>query len=343
MEARVPYPYEFKEISDEEKAEVARLFRYPHIESIRVGPKGYLMQKRFRDHAEDFYNLPIRPDDLFVVSYQRSGTTLTQELTWLLMNNLDYTTALNVPISHRYPFLEIFMYYEDFRKEQQKNSYDVETKEKLQKTLEVMSLPVVEKLAAMPSPRFIKTHMPLSLLTPTLVDTAKTVYIARDPRAVAVSSYHHAKLFKVLDFAGEFKEFWHLFRKDRYMITPFFEHLKEAWEKRHHPNMLFLFYEEFAKDLPATIRRVAAFVGKELNDEQMARLCDHMSVENFKKNKSVNYEDLREFGFFLPNETFIRKGKSDDWRNYFDEELSLDAQRWIDDNLKDTDLRFPTV
>lgn len=28
--------------------------------------------------------------------------------------------------------------------------------------------------------------------------------------------------------------------------TPFFEHLKEAWEKRHHSNLLFLFYEELS-------------------------------------------------------------------------------------------------
>lgn len=29
--------------------------------------------------------------------------------------------------------------------------------------------------------------------------------------------------------------------------TPFFDHLIEAWDKRHNPNMLFLFYEELSK------------------------------------------------------------------------------------------------
>lgn len=29
--------------------------------------------------------------------------------------------------------------------------------------------------------------------------------------------------------------------------SPFFDHLKEAWELRHHPNMMFLFYEELTQ------------------------------------------------------------------------------------------------
>lgn len=31
------------------------------------------------------------------------------------------------------------------------------------------------------------------------------------------------------------------------LFCPIFEHVKEAWEIRHHPNMLFMFYEEFSK------------------------------------------------------------------------------------------------
>lgn len=30
-------------------------------------------------------------------------------------------------------------------------------------------------------------------------------------------------------------------------MTPFLDHVKEAWNLRHHPNMLFLFYEEITK------------------------------------------------------------------------------------------------
>uniref|UniRef100_A0A2A4KAH9 Sulfotransferase domain-containing protein n=1 Tax=Heliothis virescens TaxID=7102 RepID=A0A2A4KAH9_HELVI len=343
-EKRVSFPFDYKEIEPEEKAKNKRLFNYPNIDFIRVGPKGYVMLRPYLKHAEDIYNLPIRPSDVFVASYQRSGTTWTQELVWLISNNFDYATALAAPITHRYPFLEIYMYFDEWRKNSLKNIDKVdsiEKKEKLLKMLEVMAQPVTEKLAAMPSPRFIKTHLPMCFLPPTIVDTAKMLYIARDPRDIAVSSYHHARLFKVLDFAGEFKDFWNLFINGRYILTPYFEHVKEAWNMRHHPNMLFLFYEELKKDLPAVIRRVAAFLNKQVTEKQMTKLCEHLSFDNFKKNKAVNYEDLREFDVFTPNETFIRKGKTNGWRDYFDDEMTQQAEKWIQDNLRDTDLRFP--
>lgn len=55
---------------------------------------------------------------------------------------------------------------------------------------------------------------------------------------------------------------------------------------------------------------MADFLGKKLNEEQMSRLCDHLSIENFKNNKSVNYEDMRELGVLAKGESFIRKGKA---------------------------------
>lgn len=38
----------------------------------------------------------------------------------------------------------------------------------------------------------------------------------------------------------------------------------------------------------------------------------------------------------------ILSGKVGDWRDYFDEEMMQQADRWLEDNLADTDLRFPS-
>lgn len=52
------------------------------------------------------------------------------------------------------------------------------------------------------------------------------------------------------------------------------------------------------------------FFGKEFSDEEVERLCNHLSIENFKNNKSVNYDVMKELGILITGEqSFIRKGK----------------------------------
>lgn len=38
---------------------------------------------------------------------------------------------------------------------------------------------------------------------------------------------------------------------------------------------------------------------------------------------------------------FVRKGKNGEWKNEFGEETNIKADKWIEENLKGTDLRFP--
>lgn len=65
----------------------------------------------------------------------------------------------------------------------------------------------------------------------------------------------------------------------------------------------------FFQDLPATVRRVADFYGKTLSEEQIDKLAQHLHFDNFKKNKTVNMEDMKEAGVFRSDGDFIRKGE----------------------------------
>lgn len=40
---------------------------------------------------------------------------------------------------------------------------------------------------------------------------------------------------------------------------------------------------------------------------------------------------------------YVIAGKSGGWGDYFDEEMKAEADQWMADNLRDTDLRFPTI
>lgn len=80
--------------------------------------------------------------------------------------------------------------------------------------LEMVTQPATEQLAEAPSPRFIKTHLPMSLLPPQVLETAKVVYVARDPRDVVVSFYHLNRLIRTQGYIGDFKTYWNYFIKD---------------------------------------------------------------------------------------------------------------------------------
>ncbi|XP_053625703.1 sulfotransferase 1 family member D1-like [Plodia interpunctella] len=335
-------PFKITDVPKELTAEFRKYTDGPEIEFVRVGLEKYRFPAGFREECVKVYNMELRPDDIFVVTFPKSGTTWTQELVWLIGNNFNYDSAAEKLLKERFPFLEYAMMTRNPKIEEWTRARMQVSPGIAEGILKKLTTSVVDVLNTTPSPRFIKTHLPFSLLPPHLLDTSKVVYVARDPRDVAVSYFHHCKLFKLVNFHGEFRIFWKMFLKDEFDWCPYFPHVKEAWAKRHHPNMLFLFYEELNKDLPAAVRRVAKFMNKPATEEQVQRLCRHLHIDNFRKNKSVNAEDLQDLGLANKTEHFIRKGKSGGWRDYFDEEMTRQAERWIEDNLRDTDLRFPT-
>jgi hypothetical protein len=55
---------------------------------------------------------------------------------------------------------------------------------------------------------------------------------------------------------------------------------------------------------------VADFLGKTLTEEQVQRLSEHLKFDNFKNNKSVNFEFMKEIGLAPKDLYFMRKGKN---------------------------------
>lgn len=315
----------FQELDEATRKLLSGLF--PHWpESGRFGDAGCMLPTSYKDDANQFKTMTVRPDDIWVTTIPRSGTTLAQELVWLLKNDLDYEKASKSVLDERYIFTGLGL-----------------MRNKGMGAILTEKAPchgsVMEALQNEPSPRFIKNHFPLSLLPGNLLDTAKVVYVARDPRDVAVSCYHLTKLLK--NGPENFKLFWNLFIKNLLQYSPFFPHLKEAWALRHHPHMFFIFYKELSKDMPSCIKRMAKFLDKEVTDEQVVKLCDHLNIDNFRKNESVNSMWLTRRVGDPDAESFIRKGKTGGWREHFDEEMTAQAQQWMRENLSDCDLRFP--
>jgi len=296
---------------------------------VRGAPGGFVLTPVYAKHAGDIYGMALRSDDAWVVTFPKCGTTWTQEMVWLVTHDCDFEGA-KAPLGIRSPFLE-FPYLRP------ESNPDVAESEAF---MEVGGgVAVVDRLA---SPRVIKSHLPLHLLPPKLLDTCKVVYVARNPKDVIVSFYHHHKLIKFHEFKGDVARFADYFMKGLIYFAPFFTTLLEAWNLRHHPNLLFLFYEDLKRDLRGGIKRVGDFLQKPLTDEQLTRLTEHLRFDNFSRNEAVNFEIGKQHGFMNDNGRFCRKGKTGDWKNYIDAETNEHIDRWIETNLAGSDLKFVT-
>ena len=62
------------------------------------------------------------------------------------------------------------------------------------------------------------------------------------------------------------------------------------------------------QDIRKEIKKIAAFLGKTLTPEQIEKLVDHVKVDNFSKNASVNMTMEIKSGFTNEGHSFVRKG-----------------------------------
>lgn len=139
----------------------------------------------------------------------------------------------------------------------------------------------------------------------------------------------------------EYGRFWPQLRTPNNPLTLFLNHhIRPRSYFPHAIQHIILFCS--LQDLPGTIRKVASFLGKNLTHEQIFKLVDYLDFDSFKKNPTVNGQDLKECGV-ITSSTFIRKGQTGGWIDTFTPELAKEADEWIATNLKDTDLSFPIL
>lgn len=231
-------------------------------------------------------NYQAQPDDIFVVTYPKCGTTWTLYMIWLICHDgepLPVTKTLN----DEFPHLE-----------------------------EVGQ----EKVINLPFPRVIKTHLPYDL-TP-YHPQAKYLYVARNPFDCVVSFYHHTKGFvKHYDFAeGTFDDFFECFLAGAVDFGDYFDNLLPWSEHKNDDNVLFLTYEQMKADPKKAIIQIANFLGdyfadKIQNQEVLQKVLDQSSFESMSQDQE-RWSSKRP-AHMTP---FIRRGKVGDWKNYFSPE-----------------------
>lgn len=265
--------------------------------------------------------MEVKPDDIWVATYPKSGTTWTQEMVWLICNDLDFDRAKSESLRTRFPFVDVSLIHDLPNDE---SSF--------------------ERVKNLTSPRFIKTHLPVSMLPKQYWKVRpKTVHVSRNVKSVAVSYYHHSKNYF---YRGTKEEFIRSFMKDLEFYSPIHSHVigYRSLDNASCSHILYLTFEEMKRNLKATILKVCDFFGRSYGDEQIAQLCEHLSFDSMRANKACNYEDKDNPAASssssvddekAPDERFIRRGQLDGWRDELSPELIEELDQWTRRQVQD--------
>jgi aryl sulfotransferase len=178
--------------------------------------------------------------------------------------------------------------------------------------------------------------------------------VARDARDVFMSLLNHyaaytdaayerlnddPSLARFERFDGDVKKLWRdwigrgffEWESDGHPWWGNLHHTATYWPHRDCENVLLVHYADLKADLPAEVRRIAAFLGVAADDAEIARVVRESQLDRMRE-KALEGEDMLQAFFEGGAKRFFFKGTNGRWRDVLDaEDLALyeDAKRRI--------------
>ena len=104
------YPYEWEDLSDEEYATLNRNFgeKSGGRDLVRSSPHLINVRRSIMYNYMRVFTMKIRPDDVWIVTHPKCGTTWMQEMAWNITTGVDLEAA-EKPLFGRSPFIDMVM------------------------------------------------------------------------------------------------------------------------------------------------------------------------------------------------------------------------------------------
>ncbi|KAM4820403.1 sulfotransferase 6B1-like [Thomomys bottae] len=234
--------------------------------------------------AEELLNsldsFEAREDDVFLVSYPKSGTHWVAEVIEQVSRE---RLALTSP-------------------------------------LELGDISKFEELKTYSRRRLIPTHLSYAMLPLAIKEKqCKIIYVVRNPKDTAVSLFHYYQDNPNLPSVETWAAFFELFLRGDVVYGSWFDHILGWEEHRHDENILMLYYEEMKKDFSKSLKKITTFLGMHVNDSDIHQIAWKTSFSEMKTNAVKETFDPNHTICTLTSDRKLvfRKGVVGDWINYF--------------------------
>jgi aryl sulfotransferase len=254
--------------------------------------------RTFMTDTRRWDSFAARPDDVFVCTPAKCGTTWMQTIVATLLFGGDVPG----PVMDVAPWLDAR--YEPIDS-------------------------MIERLDAQVHRRSVKTHTNADGIP--WYPTVSYIVVGRDGRDAFMSFHNHMAHMRpefVLDLAlsaqhdgidigdgspppvEDIHAFFAWWLNDEPM---WFDHVASFWDHRDEPNVLFVHYNDMLEDLDREMRRVASFLNIEINESRWDDLVASCTFTAMKERA----DEIGDFstGFVGGAETFLYRGSNARWRD----------------------------
>jgi aryl sulfotransferase len=183
--------------------------------------------------------------------------------------------------------------------------------------------------------RVIKSHTPADGIP--WFDQCKYLFVCRDGLDAFMSMINHISRMKMLDamneqaladgvpplpsYDGDVHKFFDHWLD---METIYFDIVGSYVEQRNRSNLLFVHFNDLKKDLSGEMKRTAEFLNIEISEAQWPQVVDRCTFESMRSNEGM-VGDMS-MGFEGGTKGFLHKGTNGRWHDQLNEE---EVQRYL--------------
>lgn len=266
-----------------------------------------------QEQVDEVKKMKFYPDDLWIVTFPKAGTTWTQQIVKLIHSRGEDDGR---KINEAVPWIEAL------------NNPDP----KYEYRIDISSLK---------SPRAFKSHFTYDLMPCGIPSTSpcKFIYVTRNPKDVAVSYFYHYVGFKYVEEL-KWEDFISWFLSGQLAYGDYFDHVLSWWAHRDEDNVMILKYEDMKRDLHHSIQQISKFMGVDLPSGVIDKIAKMSTFSNMRKDPGANYTWTSEHRRAPGAAPFMRKGQVGNWKEHFTPEQSEACDVIYDKKFKSVGLEF---